>query len=312
QPELLVATAQMLGELSLTKFNATLAAMVTSHPSEEVRGAMITALNQLAYDNMESVIRSGMQDRAESVRAVALGLLDALEVSPENLPGIVDPIFARGTLAEQQQVLRVLGQMPVAASEAVLNGLLDRMIDGKLSAGLSLDLMEAIDAAGSDKLTARLAPHRSPGNTTEDFKEALYGGDRRQGWVAFYRNPTGQCIRCHSLNGQGGEVGPPLTGIGTRLTREQLLEALIEPGKRLAPGYGMVTLSLKDGTSVTGILVEETADELILKTSEAEPLEIAVGRIEKRTDMPSSMPPMGTLLTRREIRDLVEFLSNLN
>ena len=100
-------------------------------------------------------------------------------------------------------------------------------------------------------------------------------------------------------------------GIGNRLSREQLLESLVEPSARLAPGFGTVRITLKDNQVVTGILMEESATELILRTSDAEPLEIAVSRISKRENLPSSMPPMGTLLSKRDIRDVIEFLANL-
>ena len=62
----------------------------------------------------------------------------------------------------------------------------------------------------------------------------------------------------------GAEVGPRLLGVGSRLTREQLLQALVDPNARIAPGF----------------------------------------------HAPSPMPPMGALLTKREIRDVVEYLAN--
>ena len=89
------------------------------------------------------------------------------------------------------------------------------------------------------------------------------------------------------------------------------MQALIEPSARISPGFGTVSLKLKDGQEVTGILTAENEHELVLKTSEAEPLKIAVSRIDKRENYPSSMPPMGTLLSKREIRDVVEFLSGM-
>ena len=141
--------------------------------------------------------------------------------------------------------------------------------------------------------------------------DALMGGDRQQGARYFYTNSTGQCARCHAINGRGGEVGPSLTKIGGTLSREQLLQALIEPSARLAPGYGTVMLTLKDGQSVSGILTEETPEQLVLKTSEAEPLKVPVARIAKRENVPSSMPPMGYIMSKREVRDVVEFLANL-
>ncbi|MEZ4904720.1 MAG: c-type cytochrome [Spirosomataceae bacterium] len=118
-------------------------------------------------------------------------------------------------------------------------------------------------------------------------------------------------MRCHVVGGTGGAVGPPLTYIADVLTREQLLQALVEPSARLAPGYGSVSLTLKDGQIVNGILAKETPEELTLTTSDAEPLVIPVGRIAKRENMPSGMPPMGGILSKREIRDVVEFLANL-
>ncbi|MCE7041688.1 hypothetical protein, partial [Dyadobacter sp. CY312] len=104
---------------------------------------------------------------------------------------------------------------------------------------------------------------------------------------------------------------PNLSNIGNTLSREQILQALVEPSARISPGFGMVILTLKDGTSAAGILTSENEHELVLKTSEAEPLKIAVARIAKRDNVPSSMPPMGSIMTKREIRDVVEFLSGL-
>jgi putative heme-binding domain-containing protein len=95
------------------------------------------------------------------------------------------------------------------------------------------------------------------------------------------------------------------------LSREQLLESLIIPGARLAPGYGAVAITLKDGQVVRGVLEEESGEEIIVRTSDAEPMEIPVSRIGKRQNMPSAMPPMGEVLSKRELRDLVEFLANL-
>jgi putative heme-binding domain-containing protein len=102
-----------------------------------------------------------------------------------------------------------------------------------------------------------------------------------------------------------------LDNIANILSREQILESLIEPSARLAPGYGNTTVTLKDGQVISGILEEETKDELILRTSDAEPMEIAISRIEKRENGLSAMPAMGKLITKRELRDLIEYLSSL-
>jgi len=58
-------------------------------------------------------------------------------------------------------------------------------------------------------------------------------------------------------------------------------------------------------------LMSETENELVIATSDAEPTKVQTARITKRENVPSSMPPMGEILSKREIRDLVEFLSSL-
>ena len=141
--------------------------------------------------------------------------------------------------------------------------------------------------------------------------EALYGGDGRRAWWYFMTNSTAQCVRCHAINGEGGTVGPDLGQIGDKLSREELLRSLIEPTARISPGYGSVKLTLKDGQVVSGVLMEESAEELIIKTSDAEPLEVSTSRISARENVTSAMPPMGTLMSKREIRDMIELLANL-
>ncbi|MEZ0485467.1 DUF7133 domain-containing protein [Fibrella aquatica] len=311
EPAVLVATAQMATSLSLTNANEQMSKLLQESKSPEVRGAMLTALNSLRYQGMESALKLGMSDANADVRTVALGLMGGQNLSSAALTDMAKAIFEKGTEKEQQQLIQVLGKMPVANTEPILASLIDRTAAKTLPPSLSLDLNEAVDASKSATLIAKLAPFRSTGMTVADYQDALFGGDRLAGRRYFMTNSTGQCVRCHAIGGQGGEVGPSLTNIGNVLTRDQLLEALIEPSARLSPGYGSVMLTLTDGQTVNGILMQESSTELVLKTTEAEPLKVAASRIAKRENMPSSMPPMGYLLSKREIRDMVEFLANL-
>jgi len=309
--EILVATAQMIGGLKIVDYNDKLVDLMQRHDSPAVRAAMLTALHNLKYEKIEDVIKSGMDDKDVYVRTTAVGLLNELDITKENLPAIVGPIFKRGTIQEQQQLLKVLGEMPLEKSEPVLDDLINQLSSKKLNPAITLDLIEAVDRTDSEKLTGKLTTLRPTGTTTDGFMETLYGGEGRTGRRYFMTNSTGQCARCHSVQGQGGTVGPDLTHIGDNLSREELLRALIEPTARLSPGYGSVKLTLKDGQVISGILAEESPTELVLKTSDAEPLKVAVERISNRENMISAMPPMGTLMSKREIRDMIEYLSGL-
>jgi quinoprotein glucose dehydrogenase len=279
QPEILIATAEMLSSLGINAYNPKLAALLNDSKSPEVRSAMLTALSALNYTDMQTALKKGMNDANEDVRTRALSLVNGSVLSQQALADVVNTIFSKGSVKEQQQMLRILGGIPAAKSEPVLDKLVTRMGNRELSPNINLELTEAVEATKSEALLARLNALKPKGTGVADYMDALLGGDRQQGARYFYTNSTGQCVRCHAVNGRGGEVGPALTNIGNTLSREQILEALIEPSARLSPGYGTVMLTLKDGQTVSGILMEETPEELVLKTSEAEPLKVPVGRI---------------------------------
>jgi quinoprotein glucose dehydrogenase len=201
--------------------------------------------------------------------------------------------------------------LDVDKTKIILSDLIDKMVAKSLSPNLNLELKEAIDATGLADLKAKMTVLASTKSPTDAYSEALFGGNRSEGRIIFNYNSAAQCTRCHAIKNEGGDVGPNLSAIGSTLTREQILQALIEPSARLAPGYGNVTLTLKDGQEVFGILAKETDTEVTITTSDAEPIVVPVARIAKRENIPSSMPAMGDVLSKREIRDVVEFLTGL-
>ena len=310
-PEILIGVSKTLEHLAIADYNKELFTVFAENKSPRVRAAMLSALGALKFKNIETVMKVGMADNDQEVRRAAVALLSQLEIPKENLSAIVNPIFRSSSVGEQQTMLSVLAEMPIEKSEDVLQDLIRRAANKSFPEEATLDLIEAVEASGSANLIAQLQQIKKSTQTTEGYRETLYGGNWWQGQQVFSNNPTAQCVRCHAVNGVGGEVGPPLGHVADLLTREQLLEALIEPSKRIAPGYGSVTLTLLDGQVVTGVLEEETKDELILRTNDAEPMKIAHARIKKRENGASAMPAVGRLITKRELRDLIEYLSSL-
>jgi len=309
--DILIGASKILSALGIETYNTELQKIMSTHNAPQVRSAMLEALGGLNYANMETSMKIGMQDSNWKVRAAAVGLISKLDIAKEKLPAIVGPVFKNGSTGEQQRLMRVLGEIPIEKSSAVLSSLIKQANNNRLSQGVILDLIEAVEATKSESLLAELGTIKKSGHTVDAYQETLAGGQRWQGMQVFTNNPAAQCVRCHAVGGAGGQVGPALDNIGNILTRKQLLEALIEPAKRLAPGYGSVTLTLKDGQEVTGLLIAETSSKITLRTSDAEPLVVATSRIEKRMNHPSGMPPMGQLIERRELRDLIEYLSTL-
>ncbi|MEP5545956.1 DUF7133 domain-containing protein [Maribacter dokdonensis] len=311
QPEILIGISKTLSAVGITDYNNELFSIFKYNKSAEVRATVLNSLGQLKFEQMETAMSIGMKDSNEEVRTAAVGLLAQLNIPKEKLPSIVDPIFKRGSLSEQQRMLNVLGDLPVENSNALLSSLINKASKDQLKQGILLDLMESVNATENPKLIAQLDKLKEAGYSADSFQETLYGGNWWAGRSVFNNNPTAQCVRCHSVNGSGGEVGPKLDNIGNILNRQQLLEALIEPSIRLAPGYGTVTITLKDGQKVKGVLIEENDKELLLRTSEAEPLRVPLMRIASRENSMSAMPAMGRMISRRELRDLIEYLGSL-
>ncbi|RYG33386.1 MAG: c-type cytochrome, partial [Chitinophagaceae bacterium] len=210
--------------------------------------------------------------------------------------------------------LLTLGKLPLQFSGQPLNGLVSKMAAGTLSPDLYLELGEAIDSTGSADLKTRykeVGAKLSPDELTASYAGSLTGGDVNRGRQIFFRNQQAQCMKCHSYDDRGGNAGPRLNGVALRLAREQILEALISPSARLAPGFGMVSVEKKDGKTVSGLLMEDTKTALVLKLGDQPAQTIPKDQIAKRTNSPSSMPDMKAILSKKEIRDVVSFLSTL-
>jgi putative heme-binding domain-containing protein len=310
-PDVLIATAKLIAELNLTSFSETQISLFTQHINSKVRAAFLSSLADLNTPKLAFILEKGMNDTSKIVRGIALSNLNKIEISASQLPAITKPIFDKGSQSEQQALLQSMSKMKPANTSAILADLIEKMVDNKLPTGIKLDLMEAVEATNEEKLIAKLDALKVKGTLTDEYKEALYGGSVADGRNIFQYNSTVQCVRCHIVGGEGTNVGPNLKGVASRLTREQLLQALIEPSARIAPGYGSTNFVLTDGQEVSGSIISETANEIQLKTNDAEPLRIAISRVKSRENLPSGMPPMGSLMSKREIRDMVEYLSSL-
>jgi quinoprotein glucose dehydrogenase len=176
--------------------------------------------------------------------------------------------------------------------------------------------VDAMQVNGSPALEARLEAYRktrSAPSLVLAFRDALLqGGSASRGSETFVQNPAAACTRCHSVRNAGSDVGPNLTDVGSRLTPEQILESLLEPSARIAPGYGTVGISLKSGQRVNGTLREETPTHVVVVTgTPAAEQRIAKSDIAERTNPVSAMPPVGLVLKPREVRDVVAYLATL-
>jgi quinoprotein glucose dehydrogenase len=308
-----LSVVKALRMLGIKESGPQLLAMVKGDPDAEVRSEALETLVALEDPQMSQAIRIAINDRNQSVRSTGIQLLEKMNISKDLAVELLVSVINTKTVVEKQAALLTLGNLPVQNTGATFNQLLDKMAAGKLQADIYLELGEAIDKTKSPELINRykaVSGKLSPDALMASYASSLSGGDPNRGRNIFFWNQTAQCIRCHSYDDMGGNAGPRLNGIAARLSRQQILEALINPGARLAPGYGVVTLELKDGKKVSAVLLEENDKMLKLKGDREEQV-IAKDQIVKRENAPSSMPDMKVILSKKEIRDVVSFLATL-
>lgn len=315
-PAIKVALADAAGNLGVTAATPVLLAQLRSDPSPQVRLAALRAMQALKAPNMDSVMKTALRDSDPSVRRAALNILPTLPLSDAAKVQHLETIIKSGSVAEQQGAFEVLGTLKTAPAYQVLGRYVDLLVAGKLAPELQIDLIDAVQSGASRSLQARLQAYQQSKNAdtlVDAFKPALLrGGQPSRGRDVYVENAAAGCPRCHALGGRGADVGPNLSNIGAMLQREQILQALLEPNARIAPGFGTVSIKLKNGQQVEGALREETDTHLVVAVgTPAVEQRVAKTEIVSRTNPVSAMPPMGLVLKPREIRDLVEFLSRL-
>lgn len=134
--------------------------------------------------------------------------------------------------------------------------------------------------------------------------ETLAKADLKNGRTLY----TGICSACHILYGEGGNLGPDLTGSG-RDNLDYLLENIIDPSAVVSADYRITTLTLKDGRVVAGTIGARTGRTLTLK-SPAGDLTVETSSIEKQETTATSLMPEGllTAFDDDQIRDLIAYL----
>ena len=134
--------------------------------------------------------------------------------------------------------------------------------------------------------------------------ETIEAADAKQGKVVFSQS----CGACHKLYGEGGAIGPDLTG-SDRHSIDYLLENTINPNDVVPADYLLTVFTMKDGRVVSGVIPEEN-EKTVTVQSAAERISLTVDEISKRETLPISLMPEGLLkaLGEEAVKDLVAYL----
>ena len=277
------------------------------------RAEALGALAALKDSRLDEAVKTALGDAEPLVRSEGRRVL-ARTKPAEALPLLAKAVES-GEIVERQGAYVALGELKTPGADDLLAKQLDELMDKKQPPEVALDLLEAAGKHPVKEIKDRLTRYEAAkpkGDELAPYREALVGGDADNGRRIFFYKQETSCLRCHKVNGEGGEVGPEMKGIGTRQKRDYLLESIVDPNKQIAKGYESVLLVLNNGQTRTGVLKGEDAKEIRLMTAEGKLVTVAKGDIDERRPGKSAMPEdVIKKLSKSELRDLVEFLAGL-
>lgn len=266
------------------------------------------SLRVVALENLGSAeaVEFALQSDSEALRVRGSQLLaesdadraaEFLRLRLEDAPSI----------SERQAAIQTLTTLDSEAADAVLEEWIGRFHKDGVEIAMHLELLDAAEARSIEANYPRDAS-----DPLSPWIECLDGGDANAGKDLFMTHIAAQCIRCHKVeDGKGSDIGPNLKNIGEQDER-YLLESLVLPSATIAEGYGLISVKLNDGTTVSGQLRKETDKRLEIRSADGKKTDkVNKSDIASQTSPISLMPPMIALLSKRELRDVVAYMATL-
>lgn len=285
--------------------------------SSTLRRAALRALVALDAPEWRTSLEAALADPDPRLRAAALEVFEGRAGGTELLE-LVGRVLAQGGLHERRAAYaRLAGLVHEPRALELLAQEARRLDAGLVADELALDLTLAIERSGSPVLASLLEERgqrrRAADPELAPWLDALHGGDAARGRAVFERADLA-CLRCHATDTAAGAqgVGPNLADVGARLTRLALLESIVVPNRHVGAGYESTTFLLEDDRVVVGRVLAEDDERVLVVDAEGVELELEPATIQARRTGLSAMPEgQGDLLTREDLRDLLEYLARL-
>ena len=323
---------QVVAKLGIKEFGPLMAALVRDAKNPvSVRAEALFAVESLRDPSTKELAELSLASDEARLRAAGRAVKSRLEPAAvlKELPALLKD--DKTSLAEKQGAFAILAAVKSSEdADKLLDEWLDAAIAGKVPAEIILDVLDAAESRANTpklklfaSLKAKVEKYRAAqakiaepqtGDKLAPYLESLAGGDAERGRNIFLNNSAVSCQKCHKLDGQGGEVGPQLNGIAAEKEKDPryLLESVVFPSAKIAKGFETVILLLTDERTVSGIIKSEDKQTIHLVTPENKEIVIPVKDVASRRTGPSAMPDdLHKKLSRRELRDVVEFLSSL-
>ncbi len=274
-----IALIDLLGQVGKPDCLPTLLRALTDARSDAVRAADLTALQPFADPKIADEVLNLYPKWSADLKGRAISLLCGRAASSLAFLKAVDS----KRIAPREAPLDQLRRMALFNDAAI-----DKLIEkhwGKIS-----------PATAGEKLTQIR-------NRTATLSRGR--GDRVAGKALFMKN----CGACHTLFGEGGKIGPDLTG-ADRKNRDWLLTQIVDPSAVIRPEFLAYVVTVKDGRTLTGLMAESTPDAVTLLDAKNVRSAIRRDQIEDLKASPLSLMPEKILdaLDDQQLRDLFAYL----
>ena len=229
----------------------------------------------------------------------------------------LDTVLATLERADAPPAVRAAAVKGLARTQGGARRLVEMAREGRLTGSLPQAAAAAISAspwgdvrqAASDVLP--LPRGRGGENLPAVAELVKRSGSAERGKALFAG--VGTCVKCHVVQGEGKMVGPDLSGIGAKLSREALYESILAPSAAISHNYEAYTALAKDGRAIGGLLVSRTPTQVVIRGADGVDTTLAGDEIEELVRQPVSLMPadLASTLSAAEIVDVVTWLETL-
>ena len=315
------STGQLLAEVIRTtesfeieiEADTLLAHFTNSKNATSIRLAALENLQKSESTNLAAALEKNLEDRDKEVRIRSLEALSGID--PKAAIAQIKKLLSSDRISEIQKAFATLAKMDHPEAGGLIHASLLAL--DKQPPAIYLDILLAAEKNDEPEVRKALAAYQATIDSSDllaTHAATLEGGDINQGRFVFYNHGAAQCTRCHKgqRGRKGGIAGPDLRNVGSLHDRAYLLESLVKPNAHVAPGYGMVSLTLKDGTVAAGNLHKENKKQVIIADiTSGKKTTYAREKVVEITRPASTMPPMAGILKKSEIRDVIAYLASL-
>lgn len=312
-----IAAIEAASDMGLKTASPTIAELVSDKQlAAKVRVEALKALEKLGYEKLAEAVQVAVNDSAELVRKE--GNRIQAKIGPKDATVQLANILDKGTVGEKQGALASLADIKGNKADQLIGKWVDKLVEGKVPDEIRWDIVSVAQSREAKFVKDKLAKYGSTLNSTNlttKYRDLQWGGDAANGKKVFYEKVEASCLRCHQINKEGGDVGPHMDGIASRVPREYILESIVDPNAKIAQGFDTVLVTKKDNTTVAGILKTETPTELGIMVQDEDGfhvIKVKTSDVKSREKGMSGMPPgFADILPKQDIRDIIAFLSTM-